>query len=43
MVENLIQVRSGIMINADANGKNIYVEKIILGISLHVVAKMVNI
>ena len=43
MVENVIQIKSGIMINVDASAKNIYVKKIILGIILHAVAKMVNI
>ena len=44
MVENAIQIKTGIMINVDANVKNIiYVKKIIFGILLHVVAKMVDI
>ena len=43
MVERVIQIKSGIMINVDASAKNIYVEKVILGIVLHVVAKMENI
>ena len=43
-VENLIQIKSGIMINVGVVVKNIiYVKKIIFGILLHVVAKMVNI
>ena len=41
---NVIQIKSGIAINVDANVKNItFVIKIISGILLHVVAKMVNI
>ena len=44
MVENVIQVKSEITINAGASVKNIvYVKIIIFGILLHVVAKMVNI
>ena len=43
MVVSVIQIKSGIMINVDASAKNIYVKKIILGIVLHVVAKMENI
>ena len=44
MVENAIQIKSGITINVDASTKNIiYMKKIIFGILLHVVAKMVNI
>ena len=44
MKENVIQIKSGIIINVDACAKNIiYVKKIIFGILLHVVAKMVNI
>ena len=44
MVENVIQIKSGIMINFDASVKNIiYVKKIIFRILLDVVAKMVNI
>ena len=44
MEENVIQIKSGIMINVDASVKNIiYVKKIIIRILLHVVAKMVNI
>ena len=44
MVENITQIKSGIMINVDASAKNItYVKKIIFGILLQVVAKMVNI
>ena len=42
--ENVIQIKSGIMINVDASAKNIiYVKKNIFGILLHVVAKMVKI
>ena len=44
MVQSVIQIKSGIMINFDASGKNIiYVKKIIFGILLHVVVKMENI
>ena len=44
MVESVIQIKSRIAINVDASTKNItYVKKIIFGILLHVVAKMVNI
>ena len=44
MEENVIQIKSGIMINVYASVKSIfYVKKIISGILLHVVAKMVNI
>ena len=40
----VIQIKSGIMINVSASVKNIiYVKKIIFGMQLHVVAKMVNI
>ena len=42
MVESVIQIKSGITINVDANAKNIYVKKIIFGILLHEVVKMVN-
>ena len=42
--ENVIQIKIGIMINADVSVKNIiYVKKIIFGILPHVVAKIVNI
>ena len=44
MVENVIQIKSGITINFDVSVKNTTdVKKIILGILLHVVVKMVNI
>ena len=43
MEEDVIQVNGGIRINVNVSIKNIYVEKIIFGILLHVVAKMVNI
>ena len=44
MLENVIQIKSGIMIDVDVSVKIIiYMKKIIFGILLHVVAKMVNI
>ena len=43
VVENVIQIKSGIMINADVTTKNIFVKRIIFGILLHVVAKVVNV
>ena len=44
MSENVIQIKSGIMVNVGVSVKNIvYVEKITFGILLHVVAKMINI
>ena len=44
MEDNVIQINGGLTINVDVSVKNIlYVKKIILGIVLHVVAKMVNI
>ena len=43
IVENVIQIKSGITINVDASVKNItFVKKIIFGILLHVVPGMVN-
>ena len=43
MVESVIQIKSGITINADASVKNIMnVKNIIFGIMLHVLAKMIN-
>ena len=39
MVESVIQLKSGINVSA----KNISVKKIVFGILLHVVARMVNI
>ena len=43
MEENVIQIKSGMMINVDASVKNIiYMKKIAVRILLHVVAKMVN-
>ena len=42
MVENVIQIKSEILIIVDASGKNnIYLKKVTYGILLHVVAKMV--
>ena len=42
--ENVIQIKSGIMINVDVSVKNIiYAKNIIFGILLHVVAELVNI
>ena len=44
MVENIIQIKSGITINVSVSVKNkIYMKKIRFGILLHVVVKMVNI
>ena len=44
MEENVIQIKSGIMINVDTNAKNIiHVKKIIFGMMLYVVVKMINI
>ena len=44
MVENVTKIKSGIMINVDASGKNItFVKKIMFGILLHIVEKLVNI
>ena len=44
MKENVIQIKSEIMINVDSSTKNIiYVKKITFEILLHVAAKMVNI
>ena len=44
MEENVIQIKSGITISVDVSVKNIiYVKKIVFGILLHVVLKMVNI
>ena len=44
MEENVIQIKSGIIINVDVSVKNtIYMKKIIFGILLHIVLKMKNI
>ena len=44
MIENVIQNESGITINSNVSVKNIIdVKKIMFGILLHVVVKMVNI
>ena len=44
MVKSVIQIKSGIMINVDASTRNIiYAKKIISGILLDVVAKMIYI
>ena len=44
MVENVIQIKSEIMINSDVSAKNIkYAKNIIFEILLHEVAYMVNI
>ena len=44
MEENEIQIYGGITINVDVSVKNIiYVKKILFGILLHVIAKMVSV
>ena len=44
MEENVIHIKSGVMINGNVSVKNIiYVKKIIFGILLLVVVKMVNV
>ena len=44
IIENVIQIKSGIIINVDASAKSItHVKKIKLEILLHVVVKLVNI
>ena len=44
MVENVIQIKSRIMINVDVSAKKTrYVKKITFGMLLHVIVKMVNI
>ena len=44
MAENVLQINGGISTNADVTVENIlYVKKIIFGIQLHGVAKIVNI
>ena len=43
MEENVIQIYDGITINVDVSVKNIICEKILFGILLHVIAKMVSI
>ena len=44
MEKNVIQIKSGIMINVDGSAKSIIcVKKLISGILLHVVEKMENI
>ena len=44
MVKNVIQIKSGITKNVDKSAKDIiYVKKIIFGILLHKVARMINI
>ena len=44
MIENVIHIKTALMINVGASVKNIiYVKKIIFGTLLHVVVKMVNI
>ena len=43
MVENVIQIKSGITINIDVSAKKIiYMKKILFGILLHVVTNIVN-
>ena len=44
MLDNIIEIKSGIMINVNVRAKNItYLKKIIFGILLYVVVKMQNI
>ena len=44
MEKNVVQFNGGVMKNVDVSVKNIiYAKKIIFGILLHIVAKMVNI
>ena len=44
MEENVIQIKSEIMINVDESVKNIiYLKTIVLGMLLHAVSKIVNI
>ena len=43
MVTNVIQIKIEIMINVYVSAKKIYVNNIIFGILVHVVANMVNI
>ena len=44
MEKIVIQINGGIMINVDVSVKNVmYAKKIVFGILLHVVVKMVNI
>ena len=43
MEGNARQIKDEIMINLNVSVKNMYVKKIIFGILLHVVVKMVNI
>ena len=44
MIEYVIQIKSGITINVDVSVKSIlHVKKIIFGILVHAVVKMVNI
>ena len=43
MEENVIEIKSGITVDVDANVNNIYMKKIISGILLHIFAKIVNI
>ena len=44
MIENVIQIKSGIIINVSVSVKNImYVKTTTFGILLHIAAKMANI
>ena len=47
MIENIIEIKCGIMVNVGVSVKipknTVYAKKIIFGIMLHVVAKMVKI
>ena len=43
LVENAIKIKSAIMVNVDVSVKNVmYVKKIIFGILLHIVVKIIN-
>ena len=43
LVENVIKIKSAIMVNVDVSVKNVmHAKKIIFGILLHVVVKIIN-